>query len=690
MNSRLPDFQLALAHARSGQRAHAEHVCRGLLEANPRDVDALELLGVLAMERGSSAESLALLQQAMLVDPSRPGVHFAHGNAALAMARHKEALASYERVLQLAPGSVDAMRRRADTLLLLGRADEAARGYQSALEANPGQPDVALQLGGALLQAGRAAHAREAFEWLLARWPDDVRAWVNHGNALFALGEFDQALASYERAIGLAPQLAEAHDNRGMALLALGRAEEAIASHGAAIEFAPGFAPAWYRRAMATRATGRHAEALPDAEHALALAPGDALAWNARGVVRNDLGQYAAALDDFRQAIRIAPGMVEAWNNAGNALHDLGRFDEAIAHFERALSMRPDYPEALSNRGLSLQELSRYGEARAAFDAAIAARPDFAEALKRRAGLRLLQGDFDGGWRDYGASLATRPAVAGGRHGLPAWNGESLRGKSILLTEPNGFGDVFQYWRFVPRLLEMGAQVTFLGDPRLFRLLGSGGLAVTFIGSIDEAGQGFDFHCELWSLPRVMHVDPFGLPAPAPWLFAEPQRSGQWRHLLRPGAFNIGIAWQGKPGRKIDSGRSIPLREFVALAGLPDVQLLSLQRGEGLEQLHALAGEMSIVDPGPLFDTGEDAFLDTAALVQELDLVVCSDSAIAHLAGALGRPAWIALKHVPEWRWLLDRGDSPWYPGARLFRQQRRGDWAGVFAQMREALAARG
>ena len=128
----------------------------------------------------------------------------------------------------------------------------------------------------------------------------------------------------------------------------------------------------------------------------------------------------------------------------------------------------------------------------------------------------------------------------------------------------------------------------------------------------------------------------------------------------------------------------------VALAGLPDVQLLSLQRGEGLEQLHALAGEMSIVDPGPLFDTGEDAFLDTAALVQELDLVVCSDSAIAHLAGALGRPAWIALKHVPEWRWLLDRGDSPWYPGARLFRQQRRGDWAGVFAQMREALAARG
>lgn len=684
MNSRPPDFQLALAHARSGQRDYAETVCRGLLEANPRDADVLELMGVLSLERGAPSEALAFLQRAMMVDPSRPGVHFAHGNAAMALGRHKEALASYDRVLQLVPGLVEGMRRRGDALMVLGRPDDAARSYQSALEANPAQLELALLLGDALMQAGRAAHACEAYDWLLARAPNDARAWANRGNAHFALGDFEQALASYDRAIGCAPTRAELHDNRGMALMALGRAEEAVASHGAAIERDPGFAPAWLRRAMARRATGAFADALPDAERAVQLAPDDALAWNARGIVRNDLGLYEDALEDYRQAIRLAPRLVEAWNNAGNALHDLGRFDEAIAAFDQALAMRPGYPEALSNRALSLQELARFDEARAAFDQAIASRPGFPEALKRRAGLRLLTGDFEGGCRDYGDSLGSRPVAP---DGIPAWKGESLKGKSILLTEPNGFGDVFQYWRFVPVLRAMGAEVAFLGDQRLFRMLGSSGFGVRYLTAID-ASDRFDFRCELWQVPLIRRSDPDRLPAVEPYLNAEDGVAGRWAGLLAPDAFKVGIAWQGRAGRKIDSGRSIPLRAFAPLAGLPGVQLVSLQRGAGLEQLQE-AADLRVVDPGPEFDAGEDAFIDTAGLMQGLDLVVCSDSAIAHLAGALGRPTWIALKHVPDWRWMLEREDSPWYPQTRLFRQQSRGDWAGVFARVREALASR-
>lgn len=685
MNSRPPDFQLALAHARSGQRAHAEAVCRVLLEADPRDADVLELMGVLSLDGGAPTEALAFLQRAMLVDASRPGVHFAHGNAAMALGRHKEALASYDRVLQLVPGLVEGMRKRGDALMLLGRPDEAARSYQSALEADPAQHDLALLLGDALLQAGRAAHACEAYDWLLARQPNDARAWANRGNAHYALGDFEQALSSYDRAIGCATTLAELYDNRGMALLALGRAEDAIASHGAAIERDPGFAAAWLRRAMAKRAIGLFAEALPDAERAVQLAPEEPLAWNARGIVRNDLGQYEDALEDYRQAIRLAPRFVEAWNNAGNALHDLGRFDEAIAAFEQALALRPGYPEAHSNRALSLQELARFDEARAAFDQAIASRPGFPEALKRRAGLRLLTGDFAGGRRDYGESLAARP-VAG--PAIPAWNGESLQGKSILLTEPNGFGDVFQYWRFVPVLRAMGAEVAFMGDKRLFRMLGSSGFGVRYLTAPD-ASDRFDYRCELWQIPLVLRSDPHRLPAAGPYLNADDALASRWAGVLDPDLFKVGIAWQGRADRKIDRGRSIPLRAFAALADLPGVQLISLQRGDGLEQLQEAAGDLRVVDPGPGFDAGDDAFIDAAALMHGLDLVVCSDSAIAHLAGAMGRPTWIALKHVPEWRWMLERGDSPWYPQVRLFRQRSRGDWHGVFAQMREALASR-
>lgn len=685
MNSRPPDFQLALAHARSGQRDHAETVCQGLLDANPRDADVLELMGVLALERGAPAEASALLQRAMLVDASRPGVHFAHGNAAMALGRYKEALASYDRVLQLVPGLVEGMRKRGDALMLLGRPDDAARSYQSALEGDPAQHELALMLGDALLQAGRAAHACEAYDWLLARQPNDARAWANRGNAHYSLGDFEQALASYDCAIGCAPTRAELHDNRGMALLALGRAEDAIASHGEAIERDPGFAAAWLRRAMAKRAIGLFAEALPDAERAVQLAPEEALAWNSRGIVRNDLGQYEAALEDYRQAIRLAPRFVEAWNNAGNALHDLGRFDEAIAAFDQALAMRPGYPEAHSNRALSLQELARFDEARVAFDQAIANRPGFPEALKRRAGLRLLTGDFAGGWGDYGDSLSSRLVSA---DAIPAWNGEPLKGKSILLTEPNGFGDVFQYWRFVPVLRAMGAQVAFRGDQRLFRMLASSGFGVRYLTAPGESDR-FDYRCELWQVPLVLRSAPDRLPSAVPYLNAEVDVAKRWAGLLAPDAFKVGIAWQGRSGRKIDSGRSIPLRAFAPLAELPGVQLVSLQRGAGLEQLREAAGDLRVIDPGPGFDAGDDAFIDTAGLMHGLDLVVSSDSAIAHLAGAMGRPTWIALKHVPEWRWMLERADSPWYPQALLFRQRSRGDWDGVFAQMREALASR-
>lgn len=528
-------------------------------------------------------------------------------------------------------------------------------------------------------------------ERAIARDPGDYRAWHERAGVMFARGRMAEALASYERVIAIEPRLAEPHDNRGLVLQRLGRFDEAIESHGAAIARNPGFAVAYLRRAMALREFGRFDEALADAERAVALQPRSAAALNARGIVRDDLGALAAAVDDFRNALLLSPGLVEANNNLGNALHGLGRYREAIAAFDQAIASRPDYADAMANRALSLQELERFDAAMAGYDAALAARPRFAEASKRRAALHLLRGDFQAGWADYDHAVhaaRARQAAVEGPPATPWWEGQPLHGKSILVSEPNGLGDLIQYWRFVPVLQGMGASVGVRAPAPMRRLLDGSPWQPRWIGE-GEGGDDFDFQAHLWSVPRILRMDAAAIPAATPYLRAEPAVAERWAHLLEPGKINIGINWQGKPGRKIDAGRSIPLAEFLPLAKVPGVRLVSLQRKVGLEQLQALPEGMQVVDPGAGFDAGPDAFLDTAGLMAGLDLVVSSDSAVVHLAGALGRPAWVALKRVPEWRWMLDRPDTPWYPRMRLFRQPRRGDWASVFTAMAEAVQRR-
>jgi phage/conjugal plasmid C-4 type zinc finger TraR family protein len=309
-------------------------------------------------------------------------------------------------------------------------------------------------------------------------------------------------------------------------------------------------------------------------------------------------------------------------------------------------------------------------------------RQTFAEAYKRRATLRLLQGDYRRGWEDYETSLLhARRHADGPLQDIAYWAGQPLRGKSILLSEPSGLGDTIQFWRFLPQIAAMGARISFLGLERMFRLLRSSPWAVRML-SERPAGEAFDYRCELWSLPRLLRTGLDDIPDAVPYLAADPDATARWSQWLGAGHFNIGVCWQGNPDRKIDAGRSIPLAAFAPLARVPGVRLVSLQKNFGLEQLDRLPAGMTVLDPGPEFDAGSDAFIDSAGLMQALDLVVTSDTSLAHLAGALGRPTWVGIKYAPEWRWLLDRPDSPWYPTLRLFRQPRQGDWAGVFDAM--------
>ncbi|MCB1560384.1 MAG: tetratricopeptide repeat protein, partial [Xanthomonadales bacterium] len=395
----------------------------------------------------------------------------------------------------------------------------------------------------------------------------------------------------------------------------------------------------------------------------------------------------AAARAAFEKALDQAPDAQSVLRHLGNLWQDLNEPEKALDCLDRALALDPADVIALNGRGLVHTETRRFEAAAADYGRVLAMRPDSAEAHKRQAILRLLQGDYANGWADYEASLRlSRSAVIGALADVPYWQGEDLHGRRILLSEPNGIGDTLQFMRLISRLRQRGAEVAFFGPARLLRLLRTFPEPVEWLSEIN--GQRFDYQAELWSLPHWLGLSLDNIPADIQYLTAEPVRVERWSAWLQgqPGQFRVGVCWQGNPARKIDVVRSVPLRMLQPLAAVPGVQLVSLQAQHGLEQLDDLPDGMTVIRPPADFDDGADAFLDTAALMQSLDLVVTIDSALTHLAGALRRPVWLALRSVPEFRWMLDRSDSPWYPSVRLFRQQHLGDWTPVYQAMAAAL----
>jgi tetratricopeptide (TPR) repeat protein len=570
-------------------------------------------------------------------------------------------------------------------LLRAGRTDEAARALAERLQADPVDASARHLVGVLRLEQGRAAEALVELERAARLQPGAAAIHYNRGNALAMLGREPEAAQAFEQALLLQPAFAEAAFNRGNALRRLGREREALECYRIAARERPGLAAAQFAHGRSAFALGLDQEAAAAFERLLALEPGQADAWNYLGVLRHRMGDLELAQASFDRVLALSADHAQAWNNRGNVLHDQRDLAGALECYERAIALDADFPEAVNNRGMVLQDLGRLGAARADYDQALRMRPGYREALRRRGALSLLQGRLREGWSDYEEGHVAEQAAIAAPGAPPFWQGEDLRGKRLLLSEPNGLGDTLQFFRFVPRLLEHGAQLSFVGPRAVFALLSHYADRVEFI---ESAGvRRFDYQCWLWSLPHLLGVDTLeALGEGVPWLEADPARAARWREALDPQAFNIGVCWQGNPRRKIDRGRSIPLREFAPLAALPGVRLVSLQKGAGTEQLAQLPAGMQ-VQAFDGFDDGPDAFLDTAALIAGLDLVVSADTAVTHVAGAMGSPAWLALNPVPDWRWMLDRSDSPWYPSVRLFRQPRPGPWTPVFEAMAAALA---
>jgi tetratricopeptide (TPR) repeat protein len=583
----------------------------------------------------------------------------------------------------LDPDLADAHYHRANLLGALRRFDEAVAGYDDATNIRPHFAQAWNNRARALRALRRLDESLLSWDRAIALEPADTDAHLNRGNVLMEIDRPEEALASYGRALALTPDLAEAHYNRATAALRLGRAEDALQDFDRTIALKPGYAEAHHMRANVLDRLGRQDEAVQGFQRAVALKPDLVESHNNKGNLLCRLGRQAEAVDSYTRAVQRRPDYALAWSNRGSALKAIGRFEDALESCDRAIGLAPDLAAAHHNRGNALKGLKRLEDAIGSFERAIELVPAFEDAHRNRATTTLLTGDFERGWRLYerrNAGMSVPPNSGS------IWTGtEDLEGKTLLIGAEQGFGDTFQFCRYAPLAAARGAKVTLAVQDPLVALLKCLE-PETSVTALSTAPAGFDYYIPLLSMPHAFQTRANNIPSTVPYLHPDPDKIRHWRDRIGSEGFRIGICWQGAVGGEVDIGRSFPVRHFAPLAEIPGTRLISLQKNAGVEQLHDLPAGMTVEAFGDALDPGPQAFVDTAAAMENLDLVITSDTAVAHLAGALGRRTWLALNYVPDWRWLLDRDESPWYPTMKLFRQPRRNDWAGVFAAIRTSL----
>jgi tetratricopeptide (TPR) repeat protein len=561
----------------------------------------------------------------------------------------------------------------------LGRALEI---YRQLAEDAPNEPRVLSLFGAATLQFGRTIEGLELLTRSLELEPDQPRTMCNVAAGLSTLNRLHEALDFLGRAIALEPAFAGAHYQRAITLRDLGRLDEALLGFSRAIALDESFAEALNGRGDARRELGQLDEALEDFDRAVALRPEYADAHYNRGVALQDLKRLEASLVSYGRALELNAEMADAYNNRGRALRALNRPQEALADYERAIALRPAFAQAFNNRGVALKVLRRTEEARASYERAIALQPGFADAHWNLGLLHLLAGNFDAGWKLYEWRWKLQPARSFAR---PLWLGEQpITGKTLLVHAEQGLGDGLQFCRYIPLLGRLGCRIVVEVPAALLSVIST--LMADF--RIVERGDPlpeFDFHCPIMSLPLAFNTRMDSIPAATPYLFASTQKCLAVRRMLgvktRP---RVGLVWSGVSAHEDDPNRSLELASLQRILDLP-IEFHSLQKKCGAADQAALRRFPQVLDHHlELAD-----FSDTAALISEMDLVISVDTAVAHLAGALGQTVWILLPYSPDFRWLLDRSDSPWYPTATLFRQAAPGDWAGAVAHIEERLLER-
>ncbi len=512
-----------------------------------------------------------------------------------------------------------------------------------------------------------------------------ARQETRRGGALSREGRLVEAEAAFAAAAALAPELPEAQFNLAIARQAIGALDAATTALYRALALRPGYAEARHGLADLLIALRRYDAAAAVLGDDPAPGAGTGRLWQALGAALVAAGRPGEAAASLAAAVRLDPGNADRHGNLGLALLEDGRFAAAAAALAEAAALAPDAGR-LVNLGIALRCTQQLDAAVAAFDRALALDPDHAAARFNRAMVDLTRGAFDRGWRDYEARWQVPPLSLTTSVALPRWSGEAFAGRTLVLQAEQGFGDTIQFCRFVPAAAALGGRIRLLVPPPLTRLLARSFGALCCVE--DRVGvAGDELGCPLLSLPRALGTTPDGIPA-APYLHADPERAADWRRTLDaagPGR-RVGLVWAGaaasaRENLSLARRRSLALADLVPVLAVPGVRFVSLQLGAAAAEARAVPDLLDWTDRLADFD-------DTAALIDGLDLVITVDTAVAHLAGALGRPVWLLDRFDHCWRWLAGRRDSPWYPTMRIFRQPRPGDWPAVVAEVAAALVA--
>jgi tetratricopeptide (TPR) repeat protein len=628
--------------------------------------------------------AIALYERVIQLMPGHAEAHYKRGNALKDLGQFAAALDSYDAAVQQKPDFSHAWCNRGVVQQRLELSAAALVSYDRAVALDPADT-VAHSNRGALLQSlSRWEEALASYQRTLELNPQSFQAWFHHGNVLRELRQLDPALVSYGEAIKLKPDYAEAYYNRGVVLELIQRPRAALESYDQAIEIYPGFHQAHYNRAGVLKELKELEAALASYDRAIAIKGDHAQAHSNRGAVLRELARPQEALASYDRAIEICPDHAEGYFNRGTVLKALMQWDEALASYERAIALKPDYAAAYCDRAGVLMEVGRVDAALASYNRAIAIQSDFPEAQYNRSLALLLTGDYESGWLNYEWrwNNADRLSLQRRTFSQPLWLGkESIAGKRLLIYSEQGLGDALQFCRFAKGAAFMGATVILEVQRTLAPLLAR----VEGISQVISDGDPlpkFDYHCPLLSLPLALGTTIDTIPATTRYLRSDAAKVAWWRTRLgrrtRP---RIGLAWSGNPNQGNDHNRSLRMAEWVA--HLPrQFQYISLQKDVRAADEEVLAANPWIWR----LDRELKDFGDTAALCECLDLVISVCTSVAHLSAALGRPTWVLLPFNPDWRWLLDRDDSPWYPTATLYRQQTIGSWECVLERVASEL----
>ncbi len=699
-------FARGLAHHQSGNLVAAEACYRDVLRVEPGHADALHLLGVVAQQNGDYAKSEQLIRAAIARSPRAADYHNNLGNTYRLQADAAHAIASYRQAIALDPSHTDALHSVATSLADQGNFAEAEKYFLEVLRLQPNQADAHYNFGNSKLNHGNAPAAIDHYRRAIELQPNCAAYHFNLAHALQSLQRLTDAATEYQHVLRIAPDDFEATYNLGIVLHELKDFAEAAEAFRRALNLKPDLPQAMSNLAAALQGLDDYDGAADLLRRAIALNPNFAEAHGNWGGHLWRQGDLAGAKKSCMRAIELNPNLPGAHGNLGHVLFDEADYRGALDCYDHSLALKPDFvnPAATPQQvQLSANRVWQRGDLINAFGAcrragvqfataeycrALASKSNCVELLYYVGLMHLLQGDFAAGWHNYECRWQTKMLRNARRDFTqPQWFGESIEGVRILLHAEQGLGDTLQFVRYAPMVAARGANVILEVPAELRRLVasmmrGSTAQIVTRGSNLPD----FDWQSPLLSLPLVFRTELSSIPATIPYLQAEPQLTHDFaQHFAQHSGhknLRVGLVWSGSPRHTRDRQRSIPLAQLSALTEIPGATFYSLQKGPAAKDLLDMPIDMNLVDlAGYLND-----FSDTAAAIANLDLLITVDTAVAHLAGALGKPVWILLTRNPDWRWLLDREDSPWYPAARLFRQHAAGDWSPVIDRVHREL----